>query len=204
MRQSLRKLYLLFSRREKLKAIALFLLMTIIGLAEMVGIGAIPAFIMVVASPDKVMAHPISGTVVQWLGIETSRELLFAGSIGLIGFFVLKGLLVAFVSYVRIRFVQYKYLELSGRLFASYMLAPYAFHLNRNTSELLRNLMSESSIVVHQVFMTLMGIALNLVTMLFILILLLVVEPLFTLIALSGLGGFSYLMMRLVDKKMEH
>lgn len=204
MRQSLRKLYQLFSRREKVKAISLFMLMTISALAEMIGIGAIPAFILVVASPEKVMTHPISGAIVGWLGIETGRELLIVGSIGLISFFMLKGILLAFISYVRIRFVQHKYIELSGRLFASYMLAPYAFHLNRNSSELLRNLMSESSIVVHQVFMTLIGIALNLVTMLFILVMLVVVEPLFTLIALTALGGISYLMMRLVDKKLDH
>jgi ATP-binding cassette, subfamily B, bacterial PglK len=201
-KQSLRKLYQLFSRREKIKAAGLFVLMTMSALAEMVGIGAVPAFILIVASPYKVMTHPISGAIVGWLGIETDRQLLVVGSVGLIAFFLLKGFLVSVINYVRIRFVQHKYIDLSGRLFASYMLAPYAFHLNRNTSELLRNLMSETSLVVNQVFMPLMTLVLNLVTMLFILALLMAVQPLFTLFALSGLGGVTYLLMKAVEKKM--
>ena len=202
MRQSLRKLYQLFSRREKIKAIGLFVLMTISALTEMVGIGAVPAFILIVASPEKVMTHPISGAIVGWLGIETGRELLVVGSIGLIAFFLFKGFLVSVINYVRIRFVQHKFIDLSGRLFTSYMLAPYAFHLNRNTSELLRNLMSETSLVVNQVFMPLLTLILNLVTMFFILALLMAVQPLFTLLALSGLGGVTYLLMKVVEKRM--
>ncbi len=198
----LKKLYRLFSRREKIKTIGLFCLMVVNALAEMVSIGAIPAFILVVASPEKVMAHPVSGPLVQWLGIETSRELLVTGSVSLILLFVLKGALVAFIGYVRIRFVQHKYLELSGRLFAGYMLAPYVFHLNRNTSGLLRNLLSESHNVVHGVFMNLLGVALNLVSMVFIITLLVLIEPFFTLIALGLLGSITWFMMKMVDKKM--
>ena len=198
----LKKLYSLFSRREKIKTIMLFCLMVVNALAEMVSIGAIPAFILVVASPEKVMAHPVSGAVVQWLNIETSRELLVTGSIGLILLFVMKGLLVAFINYVRIRFVQYKYLELSGRLFTSYMLAPYTFHLGRNSSELLRNLLSESHNVIHGVFMNLLGIALNFVSITFIITMLIIIEPLFTLVALALLGSITWIMMRVVNEKM--
>ncbi len=198
----LKKLWWLFSRREKIKTFGLFFLMVINALAEMVSIGAIPAFILIVASPEKVMDHPISGPLVEWLGVETSRELLVTGSVGLIGLFVLKGLLVAFINYIRIRFVQYKYIELSGRLFTSYMLAPYAFHLKRNTSELLRNLLSESHILIHGVFMNILGVALNMVTMVFIITMLMVVEPLFTLIALGLLGSITWGMMKVVNKKM--
>ncbi len=202
MRKSLRKLYQLFSRREKIKAIGMFVLMTFSALAEMVGIGAVPAFILIVASPEKVMTHPISGAIVGWLGIETGRELLVVGSVGLIAFFLLKACIVSLINYVRIRFVQHKFIDLSGRLFTSYMLAPYAFHLNRNTSELLRNLMSETSLVVNNVFMPLMTLILNLVTMVFILALLFAVQPLFTLLALTGLGGVTYLLMKVVEKRM--
>ncbi len=46
----LRKLYRLFSRREKIKSAGLLGLMIINAFMEMIGIGAIPAFILVVAS----------------------------------------------------------------------------------------------------------------------------------------------------------
>ncbi len=203
MRQSLRKLYQLFTRREKVKAIILFFLMVVMALMEMIGIGAIPAFILVVASPDKVLTHPVTGPLVAWFGVETGRELLIVGSAGLIAFFIAKGLVVALISYVRIRFAQHKYIDLSGRLFRYYMLAPYAFHLNRNTSELLRNLMSETHMVVYNVFFPLMTIALNLVTMVFIVALLIIAEPFFSLVSMAGLGTITFLMMKFVEKKTD-
>ncbi len=202
-RSSLRKLYSLFSRREKIKSVGLLFLLVLNALMEMIGIGAIPAFILVVSSPEKVLTHPVSGALAAWLGIETARELLVIGSVGLIGLFVAKGLLVAFIGYIRTRFVQYKYIDLSSRLFTGYMFAPYAFHLNRNSAELLRNLGTEAHIVVYLVFLPLMGIALNMITIVFVLALLITVQPLFSMVALLSLGGTTWAMMKIVQKKSE-
>lgn len=198
---SLKNLYQLFSKREKIKVIGLTGLMIIVAMMEMVGIGAIPAFILVVASPEKVLAHPLTGPITQWFGISDSRELLIVGSVGLIGFFILKGLLTALINYIKIRFIQYKYVELSGRLFSSYMLSPYTFHLNHNSSELLRNVIAETSHIVYGVLTPLMHIALSAVTMLFVVSLLIFVEPVFSIVALAGLGLFSWLSMRFVKDK---
>jgi ATP-binding cassette subfamily C protein len=199
----LRKLWQLFSRREKAKSFGLLLLMVVSAVMEMVGIGAIPAFILVVASPGKLFLHPLSGPVLEWLGIETSRQLLVVGSVGLIGFFVAKGGLTMLIHYVRIRFVQHKFKELSHRLFSLYMFAPYSFHLGRNSSELLRNVNHETMVVIQNVFMPLMGIVLSGVSMVFIFGLLVLVEPVFSLVAVTGLGGFSWLFMRVIRKKTD-
>ena len=200
-RSALKKLYTLFTRREKVKVVGLLGLMIISAIMEMIGIGAIPAFILVVASPEKVLLHPITGPVAEWFGVSNSRELLITGSVVLIAVFVFKGLLAMFILYVKTRFVQHKYIELSGRLFASYLFSPYAFHLHRNSSELLRNVLSESGQVVNSVLMPLLHIVLSGVTMLFIAALLLVVEPLFSIIALVTLGGVSMISMRVLKKK---
>ncbi len=197
----LKKLYRLFTRREKIKSLGLLFLMIANALMEMVGIGAIPAFILVVASPEKVMAHPVTGPITQWFGIETGRELLVVGSIGLIVFFVAKGLLSSLIHYIKIRFVQHKFMQLSHQLFSMYMLAPYSFYLSRNSAELLRNVNSETQIIIQNVFVPLLSIALSGITMFFILGLLLTVEPLFSLIAVGGLGGLSWAFMRLIKKK---
>ncbi|MFO8054502.1 MAG: ABC transporter ATP-binding protein [Bacteroidales bacterium] len=199
-----RKLFRLFNRRERLRVAGLFVLMLVNALAEMVGVGLVPAFIMVVASPEKVMGHHLAEPVIQWLNIQSSRELLVAGSIALIVFFIVKGLLLAVIQHVRLSFVQYKYKELSGKLFAKYMLAPYSFHLNRNSSVLLRNLLDETNIVVFSVFTAVLNIMLNTLTMAFIIALLLAAQPLFSLIALLGLGGLSFLIMHLAKKKTDY
>ncbi|MBS4062414.1 MAG: ABC transporter ATP-binding protein [Bacteroidetes bacterium] len=201
---SLKKLYLLFNRHEKIKTLGLLFLMLIGAIMELIGIGAIPAFILIVASPEKVLLHPISGAVAQWFSVENSRDLLVVGSVGLISFFIAKGLLLALINYIKIRFVQYKYTELSGRLFSNYMQAPFTFHLNRNSSELLRNIISETHLLVYNVFITLLNITLNIVTMIFIVAFLIVVQPLFSLFALITLGALSWSMMKLVERKTNY
>jgi ATP-binding cassette, subfamily B, bacterial PglK len=170
----------------------LVFLMMISAIMEMVGIGAIPAFILVVASPDKLFLHPLSGPVLEWLGIDSSRQLLVVGSVGLIGFFVVKGLLNAFISWVKIRFLEYKFRQLSHRLFSTYMRMPYSLHLQRNSSELLRNVNHETNVIVHQVLSSLLSIILSLISMVLIVALLIAVEPLFSILALVGLGGLSW------------
>jgi len=142
MLSSFQKLFFLFNRRENVKTLGLLMLMVVVALMEMVGIGAIPAFILVVGSPEKVLAHPVSGAIASWLGVENSYDLLVTGSIGLIALFVVKGLMISLVNFIRIRFVQYKYTELSDRLFRAYMFAPFTFHLSRNSSGLLRNVVT--------------------------------------------------------------
>lgn len=200
---ALKKLYLLFNRHEKIKTLGLLFLMLIGALMELVGIGAIPAFILIVASPEKVLLHPISGAIAQWFNVESSRDLLIVGSVGLISFFIAKGLLLAFINYIKIRFVQYKYTELSGRLFSKYMQAPFTFHLNRNSSELLRNIISETHLLVYNVFVSLLNIILNIVTMVFIVAFLIAVQPVFSLLAMITLGALSWSMMKLVERKTQ-
>ncbi len=199
--EALKKLYRLFSRREKIKSAGLLFLMVLSAIMEMVGIGAIPAFILVVASPDKVLLHPVTGPVADWFGIETGRELLFVGSIGLIAFFIAKGLLTTLINYVKIRFVQYKFRVLSQQLFSLYMRAPYTFHLGRNSSELLRNVNNETQVIIQNVFLPILGIALSGISMIFIFMLLVAVEPGFSLIAVGGLGGVSWAFMKLIKTK---
>lgn len=202
--RSLKKLYLLFNRHEKIKTLGLLFLMFIGAFMELIGIGAIPAFILIVASPEKVLLHPVSGAVARWFNADNSHNLLIIGSIGLISFFIAKGLLLACINYIKIRFVQYKYTELSGRLFTNYMQAPYTFHLNRNSAELLRNITSETHLLVYNVFITLLNITLNVVTLIFIVAFLIIVQPLFSLIAMLTLGALSWSMMKLVERKTNY
>lgn len=199
---SLKKFYELFSKREKIKTIGLLALMFVGAIMEMIGIGAIPAFILIVSSPNKVLMHPFSGEIFRWFGVNDSRGLLMVGSIGLIMFFIFKGLLVSLINYIKIRFVQFKYIDLSTKLFNSYIFAPYTFHLDRNSSELLRNVTNETQIIIYYVFLSVLSIALSSMTMFFVLTILIIVQPYFTLIAITVLGSISWAFMRLVKKKV--
>lgn len=196
-----RKFWLLFRRRERVRALGLFFLMLLNAVIEMAGIGMVPAFIMVMASPEAILEHVWARPVLDLLGIHTSRELLLGGAVALASFFVLRGLLQALIQSIHLRFLQGKYRELSQRLFSGYMRAPYLFHLDRNSSELMRNVINETHKVVFTVFSAVLNLMLNALAMIFIVALLLAAQPLFSAITLVVLGGVSFLIMHVTKKK---
>ncbi len=70
------KLRRLFTRGDKIKLILLFAMMLGAAVLEIAGIGMIPAFVAIVANPQRVLEHERFGSLFQQLGITTARELL--------------------------------------------------------------------------------------------------------------------------------
>ena len=200
---SLKKLYNLLGKREKLKLVGLFVMMLVAAFLEVAGIGMIPAFVSIVTDPDKVMQYEPAEGLLLWLGIETSRDLLFWGSFALIGIFIVKNLYLIFYFYLQARFIQNLRYRFSTRLMTSYMQAPYTFHLKRNSSELLRNAAQEVQLMTNQALMPLIMIAKEAVMVLGIIIFLFAVEPLISLIVLGLLGGGTGLFLQFTQKRMK-
>ena len=63
--------------------------------------------------------------------------------VGLIGIYALKNAYLAGMYYLQFRFLFNKQYALASRLFQAYLQAPYPFHLQRNTAQLLRNVTAE-------------------------------------------------------------
>ncbi len=159
------------------------------------GIGMIPAFVAIVASPEKVLAYePLQG-LFSLLNISTAQDLLVWGSGALVGVFVIKSIYVVTFNYFEARFIFNRRYIVSHNLMRAYMQAPYTFHLGRNTAELLRNISQEVNLVINGVFINLLQISREAIMSLSILIFLFAWEPLITLfvITVSGLGAGSFL-----------
>jgi ATP-binding cassette subfamily C protein len=110
---------------------------------------------------------------------------------------------VSLLAYLNSRFIRDQKIELAKRMFTAYMTGPYAFHLDHNTAELLRNANLEVRVVGNQVLNPLLQLILKTITALAIIVLLLVVEPVVSLVVVSVLGLASLLFMRLTRHKME-
>jgi ATP-binding cassette, subfamily B, bacterial PglK len=68
-------------------------------LLEVVGIGMIPAFVTIVATPNTVLKMEWLVPVWTRLGIETGGDLLVYGALFLIGIFIVKNLYLLFYNY---------------------------------------------------------------------------------------------------------
>ncbi len=173
----------------------LFLLMMIAALLEVAGIGMIPAFVSIVADPDRVLSYEPLFPVFEFLSISSSQDLLMWGSAALVAIFLMKSTYVVAFNYFEAYFINNRMYMISHRLMKSYMQAPYTFYLRRNTAELLRNTTQEVRIFINVVFTNLLTIARESVMTVAILLMLMVMEPLITLLVLifSGFGTGTFL-----------
>ncbi len=197
------KLRRLFSRGEKFKIILLFVMMMIAAALEVIGIGMIPVFVSIVATPDRVLEHDTWGPLLQRIGIEGSRDLLIYGATTLIVVFLLKNLYVVAYRYIEARFIFNRRYVFSHRLMTAYMQAPYPFYLQRNSNELLRNTTGEVNIMVNQVLSPLLRISKEVIMGLGVVIFLFVLEPLITLFVIMVMGGVAGLFLYLTQKKVK-
>ena len=202
MRKVLRQLSYVLSRREKRNGILLLILMMVGALLEVVGVGAIPAFIASISVPDKLLEIDAVAKVYATLGVGSPEEMVLWAAGGLILVFALKNAYLAFLAYARARYSSHREVSIANRLFRAYMDAPYTFHLQRNTAELLRNTNTEARASVGGVIVPLLSIVMEAMVLVFILALLISIEPAITLIIFAVFGFLTYAFWRFTRVKI--
>jgi len=195
--KTLRKIFYLLPKGDPFKLLILLLLMFVAAAMEVVGIGMIPAFVAIVADPERVMNLEWMQPLLSMFEITSAQDLLIWGSGVLLGVFIIKGGYIITFNYFEARFLYYRRYTISHRLMRSYMHAPYTFHLNRNTAELLRNISNEINVFINNVVSNMLRMSREGVMALSILIFLFIMEPLITLliVALSGLGAGTFILL---------
>ncbi len=204
MLDTLHKLRHLLSRREKRQALVLFVLMMLGGVLEMIGVGAIPAFVAMLDSPDRLLQYDLARQTADRLGITTHTQLVLWGAGALAVIFVLKNSYLAALAYANARYTNRRGVTIGRRLFRAYLRSPYTFHLQRNTADLLRNTQTESRNAVRQVLVPGLLIVMEALTLTTILALLFVAEPVVSLVAAAGLGAVCGSFYYVLRNKLSH
>ena len=182
----------------------LFLLMMFGTLLEVAGIGMLPVFVSAVSDPSFVLDNEWLGPVAATLGIETSRDLLVFGGIALVSIFFVKTVYLIWFNYIKTKFVKNRFALISNKLFETYLSAPYTFHLNRNTAELIRNVTHETRYVATFIMLPFLTILMDSVMVIGIFLLLMVVEPVVTLVSFLIIGGGGGLVLKLIKGRLNY
>ena len=191
MREILRQLNYLLAPSEKRNGVLLFVLMTAGALFEVVGVGAIPAFLAVIAIPEKLLEYERVRAVYDALGMESARDMVLWAALGLIAVFAVKNAYLAFLAYAKARYSSKRQVSVSNRLFRAYLRSPYTFHLQRNTAELLRNTNSEAG-AISSLVLTLFTLTMEGMVLVFIFVgLLVALGPALTLVTFAVFGALK-------------
>lgn len=123
--------------RRRLQFLLLLSLMVLGSFTEVLTIGAVLPFLLVLTSPQRVLMHPQISLFTNFLGISTADELLLALALAF-------GLVSLFAGLVRISLLWLSAhlscrigAEISIGVYRRTLYQPYAMHISRNTSEVI-------------------------------------------------------------------
>jgi ABC-type multidrug transport system fused ATPase/permease subunit len=189
---TLKKIASLLTRRQRLQAVVLLALM-VIGMAlEMLGISLVLPALMLMTRSVGAATNRTTHAILELLGNPTRAQIVVWGMLALVAVYAVKTAFLTFLLWRQVRFVFGVQAELSYRLFSTYLRQPYLFHLRRNSAFLIRNSTIEVVVFAHN----LLGPAFNFLTEGFVLLgiagVLLIVEPLGTIIIAASLAAVAY------------
>tara|TARA_Y100000996_G_scaffold415474_1_gene410418 strand:- start:866 stop:2641 length:1776 start_codon:yes stop_codon:yes gene_type:complete len=133
----------LLTLAERGRVLIMIVLMLIGMLLEMFGIGMVIPLMSIFIQNDLKTTYPQFEPLLNWLGNPNQLELLTMALGFIFVVYLIKALFLGASLWWQMRFVYGVQASLSGRIFNSYLNQPYSFHLNKNTSELLRNAIME-------------------------------------------------------------
>jgi ATP-binding cassette subfamily C protein len=167
--------------------------------AEAVGAVALYALIRVVGDPALAASLPVVGAL---LGGRGEGTVVLALAAGLAAVHVAKNLFQAWAAWVQSARVAEGRAELARRLLAVYLGAPWAFHLRRNSAELIRNVSTAVDTVYRAVLAPAVTLAAEALVVAALALVLACVAPGVTLALVVLLGGTAALLLRVTRARV--
>ena len=149
--RTLKNLLFLLNTKERSHAAFLMVMILIMAFLDTLGVASILPFIAVLGNPDLINTNNLLNAAfkaVGPLGVVTTQHFLFA--LGVLVFITLLVSLTfkALITYLQAHFVQMREYSIGRRLVEGYLHQPYSWFLNRNSSDLGKNILSEVEEVV--------------------------------------------------------
>ena len=202
--KSLGKLGYFLSPKERKSALILLILRLATALIETMGVASIMPFIAVLSKPNIIKTNSILSKIFKmsgYLGIETKQNFMFALGILVFLFLILSLSLNAFTTYKELKFVEGVRHGISIRLTEGYLNQPYSWFLNRNSSILGTNILSEADQVVGLGMRPMIEVISRGIVILFLFALLFSIEMMLAFTIIVILGG-AYLLIFKSTKKI--
>jgi ABC-type multidrug transport system fused ATPase/permease subunit len=149
--QTIKKIFFLLSENEKKKAIILIGMVLIMAILDMIGVASIMPFIAVLSNPELIETNKLINEGFQFVksfGVSTTQEYIFILGVMVFIFLLLSLLIKALTIYLQLRFNLMCEYTISKRLLDNYLHQPYSWHLNRNSADLAKNILSEVTLVI--------------------------------------------------------
>lgn len=195
-------LYLL---RQESKAKWALVVVVAITVTIVEALGALLVFLLLglITAPDAPIELPFLGELRE-LPLLAGRDdvaVWVAGGVAV--FFVFRGVLVLGQLYVHDRLAHNAGARLAVRLLSAYLAMPYALHVRRNSSELIRNAFESVRALTSEIIIPSVRLLSHVVLAIGMLAVLFYAAPLATLVAVLFLGPVVFVLLRVIHPRLK-
>ena len=183
------KLSSLFTAREKWQFAAVMAGALAMAFFQALGVASILPFMNIVMRPEVVYDNRWYFWFYNLLGFSSVESFIISFGFLVLGVIVAGNLISALAIWMKMRFVWRKQHNLSTELMKKYLSLPYVYFLNHHSADLSKNILSEVNELTRGLLIPLLRIGTKGILVLFILGMLLFVEPAITLLAVLVVGG---------------
>ncbi|MDZ7662801.1 MAG: ABC transporter ATP-binding protein [Thiohalophilus sp.] len=184
-----RKILSLLDRQEKRRGILIVAMVTIMAALEVAGVASVMPFLSVVGNPEVVHSNAILASAYNTLGFTSVDDFLLALGLFAFGLILTSAIFKALTLYAMNRFIEMRRHSISHRLLETYLRQPYAFFLNRHSSDMAKTILSEIDQLIHNVFRPSMDMFAYAIILGSMITLLVIVEPKIAAIVITVIGG---------------
>ncbi len=190
-----KKISFVLTKKQMKNLIFIFLLILIGVFFEILGIGMIVPVMNVIVEDNVIINYPSLDYLWKFLGYPSKKNLIIYSLIFLLIIYGIKNIFLAYLTWKKGNFTFNLYADISKRLLNIYLTQNYSFHLNKNSSELIQNVLIETRHFGKGFILSIIDLSVEILVLFFILVLLIFVEPvgaIVSLILFSFLGITYY------------
>lgn len=203
MLDTFRKTFHLVGRERPVRWVAVVGAAVVASGFEMLGALLVFALLAMVADPGGEIDLPLLGDIRAWFaGVDDQAFLL--GAAAVLGvFFLVRVVVQVGFQYIKQRMAHNAGMRLSSQLAEGYLRLPYAFHLRRNSAELVRNAHQTVEQLAEQCFVPVIQVFAESVVVIGLLTVMVLIAPEATVGAVVLVGAAALLLLKVVQPRLE-
>jgi len=196
-----KKIKAIIPKSEVNKIYLLFFGIVVSSVVETIGVGIILPFISLINDPVIFQDYPTIMNIFLVNNITDHNDMIVICALLILVILVSKNVYLFYFLKYQMKFIHESAAKCSVNLLKKYFSADYLYHLQTNSSVMLRNMKSETTIVFSNVIMPLTTLITEILMMILVISLLIYVEPTITILGVTLIGGVSILFYKSIKVK---
>ena len=199
---SFRELYRMLDSSQQKYIFVLGFMLTVMAFFEVVGVASIMPFLALVGDPSIISQNKLLTNVFEFTGLQNRDTFIIYCGLFAVGMLIFSNGVRFFTTASLLKFIHMGNFSISTRMFKIYILQPYTFFLNHNSSEMGKNILDEVGLVSANVLQQFLILASRLIIILAMLAFMVAMEPMVSLALFSFFGSCYVAAYLLTHRKM--